>query len=104
VKEDDHGQRLRLRAPSFERRCRNIESETLGVAEAVLGVRKAMLQEQMLVVDILGVSNRQRATVVSAQGDRRDNCEGMTVVSPRLCCLYRALVRSDQLAPGKPVL
>lgn len=103
MQEDDHRQRLRLRAPGVERRCRNVEGETLGVAEAVVGVREAVLQKQMLIVDVLGVSNRQRATLASALGVRPDYCERMTVVSPSLCCLDRALVRLDQLAPGKPV-
>lgn len=61
VQEDDDGQGFRPRTPGVERRRRHIESETLGVAEAVLGVRQAVLQQQVLIVDVLGVSDRQGA-------------------------------------------
>lgn len=61
VDEDDHGQGFRARAPGVEGRRRDVEGEALGGAEAVIRVREAVLQEQVLIVDVLGVSDRQGA-------------------------------------------
>lgn len=68
VQEGDDGQWLGFRPPGVERRRRHVEGQTLGLAEAVLGVRQAVLQQQVLIVDVLGVSDRQGAVVMSAQG------------------------------------
>lgn len=58
MQEDNDRQRLRPRSPSIERRGRYVERQTLGVAEAVLRVRQTVLQQEVLIVDVLGVSNR----------------------------------------------
>lgn len=68
VQEDDDGQGLRPRAPGIERRRRHVEGQALSVAEGVVWVRKAVLQQKVLIVDVLGVSDRQGASLMSAQG------------------------------------